>query len=490
MSNAQSSLKLSPLQINLLSLVLVVPVAMVVFVLLVGYRDTRMAVLALGGLVAMGLGLATLFRPQVGIYILAITVFTNVSSIFVDRGLPGTNKPLVVLILASVVIGRLMRRQTFHLRRIEWFLMAYGGVLLASAIFAKDRATSFNEFIDFVKEFLIILAIVYALETRQHWKRTIWIIIGTTTALTLLGAYQVITGNFGNTFWGFATVTPDVDQMRLSGPIGDPNFYGQILTAIMVLALYRAITEKNVLLRIAAGAATLLIIFSIINTYSRGAFVAMLLVFGLTFIERGVNIKKITLLLALVFMVIPLLMPILPTGFSERMQTLSIFTNEDANIHQDASFRGRSSEMQSGILMFLDSPFLGIGAGNFEDTYQDYAIKLGLENRTERRQAHSLYVEIMAETGLFGLITFAGIIITLFVGFKQARRHSRIWDPDSDWPIWINSLQIAIVAYLTTSIFLHSDFFRYLLFLIALGATAIHLISRHNPHQHVYRQIQ
>jgi O-antigen ligase len=259
----------------------------------------------------------------------------------------------------------------------------------------------------------------------------------------------------------------------------------------MALALYRALTEKTVLLRMVAAVATLVIIFSIINTYSRGAFVAMLLVFALTFIERGVNMKKLAVILALIFLLPPIVLPFLPKGFSDRMATLSVFTSEDATIHQDASFTGRSSEMLSGMLMFLDSPFLGIGAGNYEDTYQDYAIKLGLENRTERRQAHSLYVEIMSETGIFGLLTFGAIIMSLFIGFQQIRKHAKIWEPDSDWPIWINSLQIAIISYLTTSIFLHGDFFRYLLFLIALGATAIHLITRQNPsQQHIYRQIQ
>jgi len=475
MSQHNQSLKLNPFQINMLALLLVGPVVMVVFVLLIGYRDTRVGLLGLGGLVAVGIGLATLIRPQIGTYILVVTVFTNVSAILVDRGLPGTNKALVILILVSVLMGRLIRRQSFHLKPPEWFLMAYGGVWLMSAFVALDRAVSLAEFIDFVKEFLIILAIVYSIHQQANWKRVIWLIILTTTGLAALGAFQVISGNFNNTFWGFAAVTPDVDQMRLSGPIADPNFWGQVLSAVLVLALYRVFTEKNILLRLVAGGSSLLIIFSIINTYSRGAFLAMLLVLILIFIERGINLKKIGLVLAIVFVVIPLLSPILPTGFTERMQTLFVFTNQEDTVHEDASFRGRSSEMLSGLLMFLDSPFLGIGVGNYEEAYQDYAAKLGLEHRTERRQAHSLYVETIAETGLFGLIAFSGVIASLFVGFGHIRRQTKIWKPDSDWPVWITSLQIALISYLITSIFLHGDFLRYLLFFVALGAAAIHI---------------
>ncbi len=451
---------------------------MVVFVLLVGYRDSRIGLLGLGGLMAMGLGVAIFFKPQLGTYVLAATVFTNMSDVFTDMGLPGVNKPLVALTFGSIVIGRIMRRQSFQLKRTEWLLMAYGATWLASAFIARDRDLSINHFIDFIKDFLIVLSIVYSLQSQEHWKRAVWFIIIATTVLAAMGTYQVITGDFDEIFWGFATVTPDVDQMRLSGPVGDPNFYSQILNAVMVLALYRFISEKKFLLKLIAGICTFLLLFVVINSYSRGSFMAMIMVFAITVIERGINIKKLIMIALTIFFVIPLLMPFLPKGFSERMETLSVFTDDEASVHQDGSFQGRTSEMLSGLLMFLDSPFLGIGVGNYEGTYHDYAKRLGLERRTEERQAHSLYVEIIAETGALGLITFLGVIIALFIGLNAVRRQTKKFDPESDWPTWIISLQIAIISYLTTSIFLHGDYIRYLLFLISLGAAAIHLHNK------------
>ena len=109
--------------------------------------------------------------------------------------------------------------------------------------------------------------------------------------------------------------------------------------------------------------------------------------------------------------------------------------------------------MIAGVLMFTEHPLLGVGIGNYETNYQDYAIVLGLEQRTEDRQAHSLYLETAAETGLPGLIAMALLFITLMVGLARSRQKSRRLDKASDWPTWLTALQMGLISYLVTSIF-------------------------------------
>ncbi len=461
--------------INLISFILVLALSVILVILLIGYRDSKIGLLTIGGLAGIGLGAAIFFYPELGAYVLAITVFSNISSIFTDAGLPGLNKPLVALTFASIIAGRFVRRQPFRVQRTEWLLLGYAAVALASTFFAKDRIVAIDTFIDLVKNILILITLIYSLQTTRQWKTTIWLMIGTITIIALLGIFQVLTGNFSATFGGFATVTPDVTQMRLSGPIGDPNFWAQILTSVMVLALYRFITDKMIWGKIMGGVATAILLFVILNSYSRGAFLAMSVIFVFTIIQRRVSMKKLIIVVAMVMIIIPLSMPLLPEGFTERMQTLMVFTNDDKTtaVQQDKSFQGRSSEMLSGILMFFDHPILGVGIGNYEGNYQSYAQKLGLEFRTEYRQAHSLYVEIIAEMGILGILMFLAVIISLFAQFRHSRK--LLANIDEDWLGWLASVQIAILSYLTTSIFLHGDFFRYLIFLIAVGVAGGHI---------------
>jgi O-antigen ligase len=438
-------------------------------------RDSNLGLFLVGGIAAAGLaGLVFLF-PQFGTYVLAVTIFTNISSILSDQGLPGINKPLVALTFVAVMAGYFLAgRRIMRLKGVEWFLWALGGVWLASYFVAYDRSASAEQIVEFGKNFVILLVVVYSLNSQASWKQVIWFIILSTTFLATLGVYQVITGNYDQEFWQLAVVTPDVTQMRLSGSVGDPNFHGQILAAVLPLTIYRILDDKNPLLRLVAVGAAFLLVFAILNTYSRGAFLAMVVTLTLIAIERRIRFSLVILILITAVV----MMQFLPEGYTQRLETLYIFTSDETTVHSEGSFRGRTSEMLSAQAMFTEHPLLGVGAGNYEANYQDYASRLGLEQRTEDRQAHSLYLEIAAETGMLGILAFTGLFAALMIGFSRARRKARQINKDSDWPIWVMSLQMAITSYLVSSIFLHGDFIRFLFFLVALGIAAIHLSDR------------
>jgi len=64
----------------------------------ISYRDSDIGAYTLGGLIALGLGLAIFLRPQIGAYVLAITIITSLSDTFTRNGFPSINKPLVLLV--------------------------------------------------------------------------------------------------------------------------------------------------------------------------------------------------------------------------------------------------------------------------------------------------------------------------------------------------------------------------------------------------------
>jgi O-antigen ligase len=377
------------------------------------------------------------------------------------------------------MIKRFSTRAPFlPLRRTELFFLAYGAVWFATFFIAKDQDIVIEKVIDFVKDFAILLCVVYTLYTQPDWwRRLIWLIIISAGILACLGTYQALTGNINQTFFGFSKlviaqiVEGAKDGGRLAGPLDDPNFWGQTLVSIFPLALYRMMNEQKIILKLTAAASALFMALAILNTYSRGAFMVMMLVLLLVAIERRVKFSLIIPVVPAIFLV----MQFLPAGFTDRLQTLSMFTSEDSHVQSEISFRGRSSEMTSGLNMFADHPFLGVGVGNYIQYYQQYASRLGLEYRTEGRRAHSTYLEIAAETGLPGLITFAGLFISVFAGLAQTRRKLRTLPNYQHLISWITPLQIGIGAYLTTSIFLHGDYIRYLWLLVTLSVAMMHL---------------
>lgn len=448
--------------------------------------DSDLVVYAFGGAIALALTAVIFFRPQYGAYILVITIATNVSTIFTRNGLPSINKPVVVIVGLAILARYLWNRRQAHaalqLGLAEFALFAWGVIWFLSAIGARNSDAAYLEVTDFFKNFIIFLCIIYALQTPQQWKRAVWLLILATAVPAAFGVYQVFTGNYAQDFGGLMVndlqqVVTGVYEARLAGPIREPNFYGQILVYVLVLAVYRVLDEKSWWLKGASVLVAFCLALTAVNTYSRGAFLTMLVMFALIAIERRARPS----LLISVGLLSLLLLLFLPESYRARIDSISLLTPDKSvqtRIYQDSSFRGRTSEMLSGMLMFINHPLLGVGIGNYDVNYQDYASQLGLEYRFGDREAHSLYVESLAETGILGisgLVTSFGLVLLLL---RRARHQIKQLPQYAYLQPWFTSVQYAIVSYSVSSVILHGDFMRYLWLLFALAVAAVHMTNR------------
>jgi putative inorganic carbon (hco3(-)) transporter len=169
-----------------------------------------------------------------------------------------------------------------------------------------------------------------------------------------------------------------------------------------------------------------------------------------------------------------LLLPFLPTTYRDRFTSLFVVTDNNG-IYQDTSLRGRSSEMLTGLAMFAEHPILGVGAGNYYNNYQHYAQQIGIEFRAEARDPHSLYIQLLAETGILGTVAFLLMVIFLFDALNKACRAIERSPHLISWLPWISAIRLAILSYLMTSVFLHNAYIRYLWILIAMALTGIQI---------------
>jgi O-antigen ligase len=131
--------------------------------------------------------------------------------------------------------------------------------------------------------------------------------------------------------------------------------------------------------------------------------------------------------------------------------------------------------MLTGLAMFAEHPILGVGAGNYPANYQRYTQLIGIEFRAEERDPHSLYVQLLAETGILGTAAFLLMIFFLFDALNKACRALEHAPHLAEWLPWISSYRFAILSYLLTSIFLHNAYIRYLWILIAMALTGIQI---------------
>lgn len=426
------------------------------------------------GLIGIGVVMAIIINPALGANILLIAVFSNVSRQLTDYNLPGIIKPLVVVVLASILvrsyyIGQLplSRPKT---SRIELSLIGYFLAVSASLLVALDRDLALERIVDLGKDIAIVYCILFCLRRPQEWKNAIFLVLVVVTCLGLLGIYQLTTGNYSQTFFGFARI--DTDN-RLAGPINEPNMWGQVLVTIIPFAFFGILREPLKKKFIYAGIFLVLFI-GLLNTYSRGSYLAFIvIILMITFFFSRFNI-------ALVFSIMvigALVLPFLPSRYIERFQTLFLLSSGNQNsIYEDSSFRGRTSEILTGFAMLAEHPISGVGAANYPINYQKYAQIIGIEVRSENREAHSLYVEVMAETGIIGFATFIGLIFFLFRGLSNLKLQLRTTNQVNEWITYISAMQISLAAYLIAAFFLHGAYIRYFWMLVALSLALIQIV--------------
>ena len=130
--------------------------------------------------------------------------------------------------------------------------------------------------------------------------------------------------------------------------MGMPNRYAQILIVLFPLALFRFWGERSRWLRAFAAAATVLILSGVLLTYSRGAFVILVLLVLIMTFMRYIRPHQMLVSVAGLILLIAAVAP----GYVGRIDTLrgveGLFSQE-ASHRPDSVTRGRATEMFAAL---------------------------------------------------------------------------------------------------------------------------------------------
>jgi O-antigen ligase len=135
--------------------------------------------------------------------------------------------------------------------------------------------------------------------------------------------------------------------------------------------------------------------------------------------------------------------------------------------------------MLAALAAYTDHPVLGVGPGQYA-AYHSVRYQ-GLPEVSFReipipRRAHSLYLEIAAETGTVGLTIFMAIPLLLLMDLGRLRR--ALFARRPDLARLAASFTLMLLAYLGTGVFLHLAFERYYWVMIALAASVVGALER------------
>jgi hypothetical protein len=415
------------------------------------------AVAAVAGLILAALVVAD---PDWALGAVAAFSVLNLANVATDfHGAPSLFQPLLALIALGIVFRRLARgKRLAGGGRAAVFVTVYGAVALASLLVAADFATGWMAADNLLKDAALAILAGLLLSRTASLRRVIWVMIGGGALLATLTAFQFLTSSFGTTFLGFGqsavqNIVGGVDDVRISGPIGDPNFYAQLLVLLVPLALDRAFAEPRRSQRLAAWYAAAAMAASVVFTFSRGGVLALGVVVLLMLLRRPAHWKA----LAALVLAVVLAVPFLPSGYLDRLTTLGQVGTVESTT--DVSIRGRTAEAGAAWAMFMAHPLTGVGLGNFAGHYQEYARSLGIEVKRVDRQPHNLFLQVAAETGVPGLFAFGALIGGALFAAAAARRRWRAAGREADAGL-AYAVGAALVGWLATSAFLHLAFAR------------------------------
>ncbi len=279
--------------------------------------------------------------------------------------------------------------------------------------------------------------------------------------------------------------------LRSFGSFGQPNPFAAYLTTGVMLATgllfahsrngLRGLVQPLPLIALTAGGVMTL---GVLASLSRGALLALLAgvaVMAFTYRPRTLLAAPLLVIGASAVWLLGGF-GILPEFLATRVATIfdSLTLLDPREVHlTGANFAvvQRMAIWEAAQGMFADNPLLGVGAGNFDRAYPAYA----LPNWPQAPgHAHNLYLNLLAEMGLVGLLSYLTLLATLLGGTvnaaRSAIRAATQSHPESALPAGLTLAAVGLVAVLAVhhlfdNLYVHGIGAQLgLLFGLALGA--------------------
>jgi putative inorganic carbon (HCO3(-)) transporter len=322
-----------------------------------------------------------------------------------------------------------------------------------SVTWAESPGAALSATTGYVLDMLLFPIAIVAIRRREH---LVWVV----------GAFVI--GAVVSTAYGFVDIIAAgaLDYGRLTGGLGDANDQAAVLVAAIPLAIGLSGVVTRPWLRHLSWLAALFCLAGAINTISRGGLVALGVVMVAAVVFGGRWRARAAVLLALTALAtITYFTTIAPLAARERV------TNATTN--------GRADIWRVGWRMVEAHPLNGVGSGNFQTASVHFV--QGVGSLTSARLivdvphvAHNVYLELLADLGIPGLLAFVGIAgLSLLAAGRAARAFER--QGDTRMELLARCLVLALVAFLAADVFLSGEFSKQLWLTFALCSATLAL---------------
>lgn len=342
---------------------------------------------------------------------------------------------------------------------ITLVMFLFVGWVLCSAAWAEDPSRVMGSLFRYLLAMVLIFVVYTAVQREEDLTKIIGAMV--------LGAVCAAGYGFLN-----PAATGAATADRLSGTLGDANQLAAALVLGIGLSGGLAAIAKTPLGRGAAISAGGICLIGTLMTGSRGGLVALVaMLIAAVLLARGRRIALTLVTLTVLLAAVGYFVMAAPYQARERV----------LNPGREGG-TGRTDIWTVGSRMASAHPITGVGAGNFQVSSIHYLLQPGSLPNDEYiadspAVAHNMYLEVLAELGVVGLILFLAIIIfslgcslAALSRFRALGRHRM--------ETMTTAIAVSLIGLLAADFFLSEEYAKTLWLLIGLGPALLAMTTR------------
>lgn len=356
--------------------------------------------LVLGALGALASLILVLLQPFAGLLLYAAALFLRPGELWPALSPLHLERVVGVLTIASIVLSSWLREGQVSVdwsRQTRW-LGAFWIATFLSMPTSYWPTQSVDTAVELLKVISFYFMVISLVDSRRRLVLFLCVYIGIITYFALTGLRDYYGGSF-KFAQGIERVVGETSSS------GDPNALGATMASTIPIVLLLLIGLRGARKKVVLAAILGAFIWALALTGSRGSLLGFL--GGLGYMWWGSSKRLRDGLLLCSLLVVGYLG--LPQQYKERYESIG-------HSQLDASSEGRVNAWKAGLRMILDRPILGVGVGCFSVAHGT-AYDPG-----DWLQPHSLYVQVPAEVGLVGTVTFFGFLFLAVRTNVKARR--------------------------------------------------------------------
>ncbi|MFA6948969.1 MAG: O-antigen ligase family protein [Eubacteriales bacterium] len=298
-------------------------------------------------------------------------------------------------------------RRTFRLDLGDSLVGVFMLMFALGGIFSVTPAASLKSALVYICFMLGYFLCVNLIRDTEWIKRCITAAIGGGLFVSLYGIYENYFG-LAQTTWQDEEMFEDISG-RVVSTFGNPNVLAEYLIMLLPIALAALLLSKSaksgVPRFVIFGAVSLCLVF----TWSRGAWLGLLIalmLFALIYSRRSL------LIIIAGVCAVPFMPFVLPQNIISRFTSIGNMSDTST------AYRVNIWRAVTDMISDFFGGGIGVGGSAFAEVYPSYSLA-GIESAPH---SHQLYLQILLEIGIFGLLIFlAAMIVFAQRGFTFYR---------------------------------------------------------------------